>query len=317
VTSRPEASVVIPTRNRTALLRAHALPAALAQHGVDIEIIVVDDGSEDDDARDVAELDPRITLIRHDRHSGVSAARNTGIAHARAEWLAFLDDDDVWAPNKLSRQLDAVRGAGADFVYSSVVVVDTDLEPIRLANAPAPAELPRLVLRPSIFPGGPSNLVVKAAAMQALGGFDTRLASLEDWECWIRLVEHAKGAACPEVHVGHVIQPEGRYVAEAGHGGEFQYVHEKHPALKRVRPGADVLEARWRAYAYRRAGRRRRAAREYLTSAWRHRSGGQVLRAAGILLGEPTMRWGASGRRRTRTPPPEWLDLYRRADRGL
>src|SRR5690348_694187 len=98
----PDISVVIPTRNRWDLLSRSGLSAALMQEDVDVEIIVVDDGSTDETPARLAALeDPRVTVIRHDQPRGVAAARNRGIAAARGEWLAFLDDDDLWAPDKL------------------------------------------------------------------------------------------------------------------------------------------------------------------------------------------------------------------------
>jgi glycosyltransferase involved in cell wall biosynthesis len=103
----PGVSVVIPTHNRSDLL-ALTLRSALSQRDVAFEVIVVDDGSADETSEVVAGLgDPRVRLIRHDVSQGVSAARNRGIAEARAEWIAFLDDDDLWAPDKLSFQLTA------------------------------------------------------------------------------------------------------------------------------------------------------------------------------------------------------------------
>ena len=97
--TRPEVSVVVPTRDRWELLSTCALPSATCQEGVAIEVIVVDDGSSDGTAAGLAALDdPRVLTVRHDRPRGVSAARNSGIRAARGTWLAFLDDDDLWAP---------------------------------------------------------------------------------------------------------------------------------------------------------------------------------------------------------------------------
>ena len=102
-TGTPEVSVVVPTHNRSGLL-AQTLHSVLWQRGVDLEVLVVDDGSADDTAEMVAGLaDPRIRLLRHDHPQGVSAARNRGVAAASGRWLAFCDDDDLWAPDKLAR----------------------------------------------------------------------------------------------------------------------------------------------------------------------------------------------------------------------
>ncbi len=103
-----DVSVIIPTRNRRQLLEL-TLRSVLWQRDVDFEVIVVDDGCTDDTPQMLRDLrDPRIRTVRHERSQGVSAARNHGIAEARGEWVAFLDDDDLWAPDKLTQQLDAL-----------------------------------------------------------------------------------------------------------------------------------------------------------------------------------------------------------------
>ena len=113
----PDISVVVPTRNRSRLL-AVTLRSALAQRGIDFEIIVVDEASSDDTQAVIGSFnDPRIRAIRHDTPQGVSAARNRGIDEARGAWLAFLDDDDLWAPDKLARQLSTARTCDAHWVY--------------------------------------------------------------------------------------------------------------------------------------------------------------------------------------------------------
>ena len=108
-----DVSVVVPTRNRSALL-ALTLHSVFRQQDVDLEVIVVDDASADDTAAVLRTIaDPRLRLIRHETSQGVSAARNRGAAQARGEWIAFLDDDDLWAPAKLALQLRAARASGA------------------------------------------------------------------------------------------------------------------------------------------------------------------------------------------------------------
>src|SRR3712207_5655017 len=107
----PEISVVIPTRDRCAELMVAGLPAALGQEGVDHEVIVVDDGSADGTSALLADREEgRLRVIRNDSPRGVAAARNQGLRAALAEWVAFLDDDDLWSPHKLRDQLDAAGG---------------------------------------------------------------------------------------------------------------------------------------------------------------------------------------------------------------
>ncbi len=104
-----DVSVVIPTRNRSTLL-AMALRSVFHQQDVELEVIVVDEASTDDTSTMLATIgDARVRVIRNDAPHGVSAARNSGAAEARGEWLAFLDDDDLWAPTKLARQIHAAE----------------------------------------------------------------------------------------------------------------------------------------------------------------------------------------------------------------
>src|SRR4051794_6906278 len=111
----------MPTRNR-ANEAVRAVGMALKQSGTTVEVIVVDDASDSDVGALLAGFGENVFVIRHDVALGPGAARNTGIGQARAEWIAFLDDDDYWAPDKLERQLGA--GHSADFVYASALAVD-------------------------------------------------------------------------------------------------------------------------------------------------------------------------------------------------
>ena len=97
----PVVSVVIPTYNRACLL-GRAIQCVLNQSFQDIEVIVVDDASQDNSADIVNSLDDsRIKYLRHEKNRGGSSARNTGIKAARGEYIAFLDDDDEWMPTKI------------------------------------------------------------------------------------------------------------------------------------------------------------------------------------------------------------------------
>src|SRR5947209_3023883 len=101
----PEVTVVIPTHNRRARL-AVTLRTALEQVDVDHEVVVIDEASSDGTADFLAAVhDRRVRVVRHEPAQGLPAARNAGIAVAQGRWVAFLDDDDLWAPDKLASQL--------------------------------------------------------------------------------------------------------------------------------------------------------------------------------------------------------------------
>ena len=104
----PRVSVIIPTYNRADLVQ-QALASVKAQTYRDFEIVVVDDGGTDG-TFEVLSADREIRVLRHAGRRGVSAARNTGIIAARGEWLAFLDSDDLWLPDKLARQIFWLEG---------------------------------------------------------------------------------------------------------------------------------------------------------------------------------------------------------------
>jgi glycosyltransferase involved in cell wall biosynthesis len=105
----PQVSVVISSYNRRRLL-AEALRSALAQSEVDLEVIVVDNGSTDGTEDDLAAWrDARLRVIRNPVSLGSVGGRNTGLAAASGEWVGFLDDDDLWSPDKLRAQLEAAE----------------------------------------------------------------------------------------------------------------------------------------------------------------------------------------------------------------
>src|SRR5688500_5460707 len=146
---QPEVSVVIPTRNRWQTLTTLALPSATRQAGVQHEIIVVDDASEDrpDDLQGTEIEKSGARLVGLERHGGVARARNAGIARARGKWVALLDEDDVWAPDKLQQVVGRAEEEGADFAYSAVLLVDGARRPRLTVKAVSPGALQEQVMR--------------------------------------------------------------------------------------------------------------------------------------------------------------------------
>ena len=180
-------SVVIPTRDRHRRLSL-ALRSALAQREVNLEVIVVDDGSRDGTSQAIRRLaDPRIRLVRHESPLGESAARNRGIAEAAGTWIAFLDDDDVWAPDKLRRQLQAMADAGRNWAYAGHVTID-DRFRILTGSPPLPPErVMESLSRYNAVPGSASNVIATAELLALVGPFDAGLKRTPDWDMWLRL----------------------------------------------------------------------------------------------------------------------------------
>jgi glycosyltransferase involved in cell wall biosynthesis len=161
-----------------------ALHSALRQRGVDFEVLVIDEGSTDDTPAVLAAVvDTRLRVIRHDTPQGVSSARNHGGAEARGEWLAFLDDDDLWAPDKLTRQLEAARDARRDWAYTGSVNIGEHGRMLSGRPPLPPGEVAHSLRRYNAIPGGGSNVVVRRTTWVEAGPFDTRLRNTPG-EAW-------------------------------------------------------------------------------------------------------------------------------------
>jgi len=190
-----DVTVVIPTHNRLHLL-PWAITAVLGQDGVVLEVVVVNDGSDDGtgpwlDRR--ATEDPRIKVVHHDRPRLMSAARNAGIARASARLVAFCDDDDLWAPDKLVSQLHALETSSAKWACTGVVAVNEKLEIIGHHRARGGDILSDL-LKENVIPSG-SSVIAELSLLEKVGGFDPTLTGSEDWDLWIRLAQHSPVAA--------------------------------------------------------------------------------------------------------------------------
>ena len=119
----PTVSVIVPTFGR-AELACRAVRSVLAQTLTDLQVIVVVDGDDPETLRQLSLLsDDRVSAIRHTERRGAGRARNTGVDHATAIWVAFLDDDDEWLPGKLEAQLAASAGERSILMTLSRVVI--------------------------------------------------------------------------------------------------------------------------------------------------------------------------------------------------
>jgi len=319
----PDVSVVIPTRSRWHLLSTAALPSALEQQDVAIEVIVVDDGSEDETPDRLAEVgDPRLVVIRHEESGGVAAARNAGISAARGGWVSFLDDDDLWAPRKLRAQIDSAEAAGAVFAYSAGGGLNGSHEFLFAVAPPDPATVTRELLRWNVIWCGCSNVLARASVVDELGGFDERLVQLADWDLWIRLALAGRAAATSEILVGYVMHDESMLLTDRRDVlPEMDYLVEKHREAAREY-GVEFDQAlflRWVARGRRRAGRRSQAARTYFRAAREFGDMGAIPRAllafAPERIVDASRKIGGVERRSTlkiqRVPEPSWVARFR------
>ncbi len=264
--SAPDVTVVIPTRNRATILPG-ALASAFGQRDVTVEVIVIDDGSTDDTPALLAGIDDgRLCVIRQQTSRGVSAARNHGLERARGEWVAFLDDDDLWAPNWLAAAVDAGRRVGAGLVYTGRWLVRADRQVIGARPGADLQGLPDSLSFANTV-GVPAAVLTRTDVIRGVGGFDERLAAFADWEAWIRMLRAAPAAEVGELLIAYTVYPDNMvarnpfgvaeelelFMAVAASGSSFEI--QRTPVLRWMADGCERSGARrsaiqlwWRAF---------------------------------------------------------------------
>jgi len=197
-------TVIVPSYNHAAFVTA-AVESALVQTEPGVEVVVIDDGSEDDSVARLARLDdPRLTVLTQENR-GLSRTLNRGLELARGRWVKFLPSDDLLAPECLARELALIDATpGVELVFCLPEVVDAALAP--LAD-PAPQAwfdtaartrdelLPGLIERN--FLSAPGALFRRDRALEA-GGFDVSLAIAQDYDLWLRLLPRCDARLLPE-----------------------------------------------------------------------------------------------------------------------
>lgn len=188
----PLISVIIPVNNRLTYIQA-AIESVIAQTYHQCEILVVDDGSVVDVAGALRQLPVEVIFLRQD-HRGVAAARNLGVRSSRGEYVAFLDSDDLFMPEKLERQLAVFRSnPGAAMVYSDEYLLDEDgnisTSPLREGRVPP---LPSGWIAKDFFADSfiaMMTVLVRRTVFDEVGGFDECLLYNEDDDLWFRIMQ--------------------------------------------------------------------------------------------------------------------------------
>ncbi|WP_458187827.1 glycosyltransferase family 2 protein [Haladaptatus sp. NG-WS-4] len=209
----PTVSVIVPTYNRADAL-PRTIESVLSQTLESLELIIVDDASDDDTAEVVASYDDdRIRFFQHEENQGASTARNTGIEHAEGEYMAFLDSDDVWLPTKLEKQVLTLKLRSDDWVsaYCKAETVHpggqnplvkwvTQLISRRneTEGAEGGKELIGPILSDDLHTSAGSTLLVRSDVVRAIGGFDESFDRFQDPEFLIRVLKHGKLACMDE-----------------------------------------------------------------------------------------------------------------------
>lgn len=181
----PKVSIIIPTYNRAHLVR-EAVASVLAQTWQDYKVLVVDDGSNDATLEGLTPFE-NIAVLRHPTRLGVSAARNRGLTAARGEWLAFLDSDDLWLPEKLARQMAFLAA------HPEILICQTEeiwvRRGVRMNQPLTHRKKGGQIFLPSLSRCmiSPSAVILNRHLIEAHGGFDETLLAAEDYDLWLRL----------------------------------------------------------------------------------------------------------------------------------
>jgi glycosyltransferase involved in cell wall biosynthesis len=229
----PTVSVVIPTYNRAGVI-GKPIRSILAQSYQDFEIIVVDDCSNDDTETVLASFnDPRIRYLRHQSNSGAAVARNTGIENSTGDYIAFLDSDDEWLPEKLAKQLHLFQQCGSEvgFIYTGFAAVDEFNQVKRVVSSSYRGSLSDRLLY-SNFIGTPSTVMVKRNYLQQVQGFDPNMPSfIEDMDLWLRLSEQCQFEVIPEVLTRYAYSDAGDRLTlnhQSVVAGTLAFIHKHH-----------------------------------------------------------------------------------------
>lgn len=213
-------SVVMPTYNRVQTL-PRALDSILNQSLPAVEVIVVDDGSQDGTEELIRQRYPRVRYLRQP-NSGVSCARNSGIAAAEGDWIALLDSDDAWLPGKLAAQHAALREApNVRLCHTQEVWIRHGQRVNQMDKHTKSgghifrACLPRCVI-------SPSAALLHRSLFDEFGTFDEDLPACEDYDLWLRICATEPVAFVPAPHIEK-------------YGGHADQLSRKHWGMDRFR----------------------------------------------------------------------------------
>lgn len=209
----PKVSVVLPAYN-AALFIGQTIASITAQSFGDFEIIVVDDGSVDATSEIAAAQDSRVRIVQQ-HNQGIAVARNVGISHARGEWIAFMDHDDLWHPQKLKAQCEVLgNDPGCAIVYGGFLrwdpltppnFPDKEIDITRVVADLSGFILPQLVRTNWVLL---STAMIRRNVFETVGLFDPAMPPADDWDLMIRAAEHyrfvklAQKVALYRVHGG-------------------------------------------------------------------------------------------------------------------
>lgn len=188
-----EVSAVIPTICRREQLQ-RAVNSVLGQDFSGIELIIVNDSSFPEDQSWLEKRFPdKAKIYKTDGNSGANAARNLGIEHATGKYIAFLDDDDEWLPNKISEQLNLFKSSGAGLCYTGKNIINDitgSTEWYSFEKPRCKKSFPHIFYKN--FIGTTSCVMIKKSLFDEIGTFDENLPALQDMDLFIRIAKKVK-----------------------------------------------------------------------------------------------------------------------------
>ena len=222
-------SVVLPSYNRAHIL-PRAIESILGQTYKDIELIIVDDGSSDNTAEVVGSFsDSRIVYVRQE-NAGACAARNNGIAHARGDYIAFQDSDDIWHQDKLEKQLATLQNTGADIVFCRMNRMVGGEKVGLVSDYFHEGFLPKDEVPMSI---GTQTLVGKSEVFKQ-ERFDSEMPRFQEFEMLVRAQKSFSIYCIEEPLVDYCLQKDSISVKPSSVLTAWNLILKKHPDFFRV-----------------------------------------------------------------------------------
>ncbi len=255
-------SVVITTCRRKPAFIIRALRSVMTQTYQNIEIIVVDDSPPDYQEREhvreaVLHTCPSVRYISHGKNMGAPAARNTGLRMAKGDYIAFLDDDDEWLPEKIENQLLGFTANKVALVYCGYIIVDEMhfyqcLPKMKYISG----DVFDVLLQESNFIGTTSIPLMKKACLDSVGGFDEAMEARQDYDLYIRLAKKYEVNFIPKTLVKYHVHDGDRISADPSKriNGQIRLL-EKYADDLEKRPHSLVLQYRLLILLYRKMGR--------------------------------------------------------------
>ncbi len=202
----PKISVVIPVYNRGNFVR-ESIDSVLTQTFQDFEVIAIDDGSTDHSLSVLQSYGSKIKVLTQ-VNQGQGIARNFGIEHARGDFIAFLDSDDLWEPSKLKRQIDSLDASNSAWIYSDAYIFENSPENVIRLISDQSSQFSgdiaqQLLLKDFIVT---SSVMVQGEVFQTTGLF-TAAPKAEDWDLWLRIASRYSIEHIPECLVGYRLHP--------------------------------------------------------------------------------------------------------------